>query len=155
MVLRVQCLILLFLLSNTHVYANDFRNIVQVSGEFQVVKDFLVEAISDKGLKVNAIANIRAMLDHTQQALGATEKIYTHAEIVEFCSASLSRDMMSINPHNIVICPYRIAIYELSQQPGVIYLGYHFSPVSADDSSFAILQKVKQLLADIVAQTVE
>ena len=74
----------------------------QVKGSFDETKEALVTAIENRGLVINYTSHIADMLARTGADLGATKKIYDKAEIIEFCSAGLSRKMMETDPHNIV-----------------------------------------------------
>ena len=93
-------------------------------GEFTDVRDRVVMALENRGLVVNYTAKVGEMLDRTGRDLGRDRRIYNQAEVLEFCSAALSRDTMVADPRNIVFCPYSIAVYTLPQTPGTVYLSY-------------------------------
>jgi len=81
-------------------------------------------AIENRGLVVNYTAHIADMLQRTGTDIGASRRIYDHAEVVEFCSASLSRKMMEADPHNIVLCPFAISIYTLPGEKNTTWVAY-------------------------------
>ena len=87
-------------------------------GEFADVRDRVVMALENRGLVVNYTAKVGEMLDRTGRDLGRDRRIYNQAEVLEFCSAALSRDTMEADPRNIVFCPYAIAVYTLPKSPG-------------------------------------
>ena len=122
-----------------------------VRGGFDDIKERLVMALENRGLVINYTARVGAMLERTGQDLGRTRPIYGKAEVLEFCSARLSRDTMEADPHNIVFCPYAIAVYTLPQEPGTVYLSYRPPRQQGTDRSVKALQAVEKLLADIVA----
>lgn len=89
-----------------------------VASSFAETREAVTLAIENRGLVVNYVSHIADMLERTGADLGTARKIYQQAEIIEFCSASLSRKMMEANPHDIVFCPFAIAIYSLPGETG-------------------------------------
>ena len=96
----------------------------KIAGNFADTRDTVVMAIESRGLVINYISHIGDMLARTGVDLGATRKIYDHAEIIEFCSARLSRQMMELDPHNIVLCPFAISIYTLPGEKNTTWVSY-------------------------------
>lgn len=101
---------------------------VEVRGRFDDVKDNLVSAIVSRGLVINNTSRVGDMLERTGRDLGATRRLYDQAEILEFCSASISRHMMEADPHQIAFCPYTIAIYTLPEAAGTVFISYRHPP---------------------------
>lgn len=124
-------------------------------GEFDDIKAFLVSAIEERGIKINNTSYISKMLQRTGEDVGDARPIYKNAQAVEFCSATLSREMMQADPHNIVFCPYTIVIYELVDDPGTIYLSYRRPFYQAGGANPASLTKVDELLSRIIEEVVE
>lgn len=127
----------------------------QVKGEFSEIKDFLILAITERGIKISSTSYISKMLKRTREDVGGGKNIYKNAEAIGFCSATLSRQMMESDPHHIVFCPYTIVIYELNEQPGTIYLSFRrpfYTDTSTTDKS---LQKIDELLSGIITEIVE
>lgn len=119
-------------------------------GEFADIRERVVTALQNRGLVVSYTARVGDMLERTGRDLGRNERVYGSAEVLEFCSAVLSRDAMEADPHSIVYCPYAIAVYTLPGTPGTVYLSYR-APAVADESRAArALRAVGLLLADIV-----
>ena len=125
--------------------ADDGASVVTAKGTFADVKDDLVTAIEQRGLLINSTSHVGDMLQRIGRDLGKTKRIYGQAEVLEFCSATVSRDMMEADPHNLVYCPYTIAIYTLPQKPGVVYLAHRKYPRTA------ALKPVVDLLEGIIA----
>jgi uncharacterized protein (DUF302 family) len=121
-------------------------------GTFTEVKSNVELAITDQGLVVNNVSTVGNMLERTGKDLGATRKLYTQGDVLEFCSAGLSREMMEADQTNIVFCPYTIQVYAIPEQPGKVYVGYRRVPVTGSDASKAAIEKVNALLAKIVAE---
>ena len=80
---------------------------------FDDTREAITLAIEGRGLVINYVSHIADMLQRTRADIGATRQVYAKAEIIEFCSASLSRQMMEADPHSIVQCPFAIAVYAL------------------------------------------
>ena len=103
----------------------DDENIRQkVAASFGDTKEAITQAIENRGLVVNYTSHIADMLQRTGADLGTAQRIYDQAEIIEFCSASLSRRMMQADPHNIVFCPFAIAIYTLPGEKDGTWVSY-------------------------------
>lgn len=124
-------------------------------GNFADIKERLVMALENRGLVLNYTARVGDMLDRTGRDLGRTQRVYGQAEVIEFCSASLSRATMEADPHNIVFCPYAIAVYTLPQAPGTVYVSYRPPRQSGSDRSVQSLRAVEKLLADVVAEALQ
>lgn len=129
--------------------ADDYRVVFETRGAFADVRDALVLAIEDQGLKITNTNQIAAMLERTGKDLGAERRVYEQAEQFEFCSAVISRQIMEADPHAIVLCPYSIALYTL---PGdaTVYLAYRKPPGSGDPALRQALANLERLLSDII-----
>lgn len=122
-------------------------------GEFKEVKERVLHAIENRGLVLNYTARIGAMLERTGKDIGAARRVYNDAELLEFCSAKVSRDTMEADPRNIAFCPYGIAIYTLPKEKGRVYVAYRRTDASGQ--SARSLAAVDKLLADIVAEALK
>ncbi|MFN7085832.1 MAG: DUF302 domain-containing protein [Burkholderiales bacterium] len=122
---------------------------------FDEVKERVTMAIENRGMVLNYTARVGDMLERTGKDLGRERRIYAHAEVLEFCSARLSRDTMEADPRNIVFCPYTIAIYALPQEPGKVYLSYRKPAAIGSGQSIRTLRAVEKLLADIVGEALK
>jgi len=121
-----------------------------VKGDFADIKAFLTSAIEEHGLTISHISHVSDMLQRTGEAVGDTTAIYRQAEAVEFCSATLSREMMQANPHNIVFCPFSILIYELANSPGTTYLAYRRPFYHVEGKNESPQHKIDELLSGII-----
>lgn len=124
-------------------------------GNFKEVKERVVHAIEDRGLVLNYTARIGAMLDRTGKDIGAARQVYADAELLEFCSAKVSRATMEADPRSIVFCPYGIAVYVLPKEPGKVYLAYRRQATPDAGDLAKSLRAVDKLLADIVADSLK
>jgi uncharacterized protein (DUF302 family) len=124
-------------------------------GEFNEVKERVLQAIENRGLVLNFTARIGAMLERTGKDIGNARRIYGDAEMLEFCSARASRDTMEADPRNIVFCPYSIAVYTLPKEKDRVYVAYRRVGAPGTGQSAKSLAAVDKLLADIVAEALK
>lgn len=121
-------------------------------GEFEEVKQRVVLAIENRGLVLNYTARVGDMLERTGKDIGRGRQVYAKAEVLEFCSAKLSRDTMEADPRNLVFCPYAIAVYALPQEPGKVHVGYRKLGASGSGPSPKALRAVEKLMDGIVRE---
>lgn len=142
-------LALLFGFSLTGVQAADVA-IHSTKGSFADVKERVVHAIENRGLVLNYTAHISDMLERTGKDVGSERRVYAKAEVLEFCSAQLSRATMEADPRNIVYCPYAIAVYQLPKEPDKVYVSYRKPGAIGSGQSIKSLRAIDHLLAGIV-----
>lgn len=126
-------------------------------GEFSDVKNSVVFAIENRGMTVNTVSHVGDMLERTGKDLGAARQVFLHAEVLEFCSAKVSREVMQADPHTIVFCPYGIAVYELPSEPDKIYVSYRKPTLTGKGARAgkAALRSVEKLLHEIVKEALQ
>ena len=130
------------------------RVTVKVSAEFQAAKEAVETAIANRGMIVNNVSHVGNMLERTGKETGLGGAVYGTAEVLEFCSAVVSRRMMEADPHNIVYCPYTVAVYTLPGDPKTAYISYRKPPVAKGKTGEA-LKAVDQLLHGIVTEAAQ
>lgn len=123
-----------------------------VSGAYADIRERVVMALENRGLTLNYTARVGAMLDRTGKDLGRGKKIYGDAEVLEFCSARLSRDTMEADPHNIAFCPYSIAVYTLAHAPRTVYVSFRSPAGGGQGASGGALKAVERLLNEVVSE---
>ncbi len=131
---------------------NPYQVLYVTDGTFAEVKSNVELAITDQGLVINNVSTVGDMLERTGKDLGAKRQVYAQGDVLEFCSAGLSREMMEADQVNIVFCPYTIQVYAIPEQPGKVFVGYRRVPVTGNDASKAAIEKVNALLAKIVSE---
>jgi len=124
--------------------------VYKTQGEYHNVKEDLVDAIESYGMVVSYTAHAAAMLERTAGAVGAIKKVYDFADILLFCKANTTYDLTLANPHNIVLCPYAIAVYTLREDKDTVYIS--FRKPNLDIPEWAV---VHQLLEEIVSEVIE
>jgi uncharacterized protein (DUF302 family) len=117
-----------------------------VRGSFDDVKQMLVIAIENHGLVVNHESKVGEMLERTGKDLGAAKQIYLRAEVLEFCSATLSRQAMEADARLLAYCPYGIGIYVLPKEPDVVHIVYRRPRADGIDGATQVLKQVDELL---------
>ncbi|KEO53366.1 DUF302 domain-containing protein [Thioclava pacifica] len=90
-------------------------------------------AIVGAGLVVDHVSHTGEMLERTKDAVGATETLFTGADIFSFCSAKVSREVMTADITNVQYCPYTIFVYETPDKPGEITVGFRDYPSGTMD----------------------
>lgn len=117
------------MLSVPTVHADAWMEKKKTTASFEDTREAVVTAIESRGLVINYTAHIGSMLERTGVDLGASRRIFDQAQIIEFCSARLSRQIMELDPHHIVLCPFAISVYTLPGEPGT-WVAYRL-PVGA------------------------
>jgi uncharacterized protein (DUF302 family) len=122
-----------------------------VKGSFEEVKQLLVIAIEGQGLVVDHVATVGSMLERTGQDLGATAKIYERAEVLQFCSANYSRQLMGADPRMLAFCPFGVGIYTLPGETNTVHLVYRrMQAEGVSAAALTALAKIDAVLAEIL-----
>jgi len=125
---------------------------VKARGSFDDVKQMLVLSIENRGLVINHQSPVGEMLERTGKDIGASKRIYERAELVEFCSATLSRQVMEADARLLAFCPFGIGIYVLPDEPGTVHLVYRRPRLEGQGRAAQALEQVDQLLHAIVQE---
>lgn len=131
-----------------------FRSVL---GSYADLRERVVLAIEGRGLSPGNAANIAEMLDRTGRDLGIVGRTFAAAEVIQFCSSVLSRDVTAFDPRFVAYCPYAITVYELASEPGRIWVGYRrtLPPREASPALRAVLERADALLDGIVREALE
>jgi uncharacterized protein (DUF302 family) len=127
--------------------------VTQVEGEYAEVLDSVKAAIKGKGINIAHTLGAAEMLNRTGVDFGISNNVYLHAEIVEFCSASISHKLSQKNSANITVCPFAISVYVTADDPQHVKLAYR-RPTAGEESAQEIGEVVK-LLESIIAEASE
>lgn len=123
-------------------HAQDAPITVRYDGSFEDATFALESAILDRGLVIDYTSHVGDMLNRTGTDVGSETRIFEQADIMLFCSAVLSREMMEADPMNISHCPYGIFVADTGD---AVVMGYRSYPAGP-------MQKVQTLLSEIVAE---
>jgi uncharacterized protein (DUF302 family) len=151
-------LVLAFLLglSTLAAQAGDGFNVqFKTHGKFEDVFDMVKATIEGRGLNINHVNYIADMLDRTGGAVGDASQVYTHGQQFEFCSATISREMMKADPHAIVMCPYIISVYTLPNDGDTVYVAYRKPAATKNKNLKKALGKVDALLSGIIKEAIQ
>lgn len=127
--------------------------VTQVEGEYAEVLESVKAAIRGKGINIAHTLGAAEMLNRTGIDFGISNNVYLHAEIVEFCSASISHKLSQKNSANITVCPFAISVYVTSDDPKHVKLAYR-RPTAGEESAQEIGEVVK-LVESIIAEASE
>ena len=130
-----------------------YVNVFSTESTFSFAKEDLLEAITSNGLVVSYTSHAKTMLDNTAAVSGVSKAVYENGEIILFCKAGLSHELVAGNPHNIVLCPYSIAIYVLTNEPERVYLSYRRVETS-DEKVKALTTPIEDLLIKIIEEVI-
>lgn len=119
-------------------------------GNYNEVRQDLVDAIESRGLVVSYMAHTQNMLQRTAEAVGVSSSPYHAADTLLFCSAELTHKLLIANPHHMPLCPYSISVYTLMQEPDIVYLAIR-SPVK----NVPVYEEIHKLLEGIIYDTIE
>ncbi len=128
----------------TTAVAEDFATTYAFDGSFDDATFLVEDSIINHGLVVDWVSHTGEMLARTGADLGADTVLFENADIFQFCSATISRQMMEADPLNIAHCPYAIFVFE---KDGEVTVGFRNQPEG-------VMQAVQELLDDIAREAV-
>jgi uncharacterized protein (DUF302 family) len=124
-----------------------------IEGSFEEIRERVVFAVQSQGLVVDHTSKVGDMLTRTGKDLGDTREIFGSAEVLEFCSALVSRRMVQADPQLLAFCPYGIAVYTLPGKPRTTYVSYRRMVTNlVTPAQKEALERVEALLAAIVEE---
>lgn len=112
-------------------------------GPFEDAAFAVESAIIGRGLVIDYVSHVGAMLERTRADVGG-DKLFEAADVYLFCSATVSREVMEADPMNIAHCPYGVFVAERN---GEVLIGHRTYPDGE-------MRKVQTLLEEIVAEAV-
>lgn len=117
----------------------------QFDGAFDDATFGVESAIVDRGLVIDSVSHVGAMLERTRAETGG-ETIFKAADVFQFCSATLSRKVMEVDPLNIAHCPYGVFVAE--DAAGSVTIGYRMMPEGAMKEVEALLDAIAREAAE-------
>jgi uncharacterized protein (DUF302 family) len=125
----------------------------EIHGDFEEIRGRVIFAVESQGLIVDHSSKVGDMLERTGKDLGETAPIFGDAEVLEFCSALVSRRMVQADPQLLAFCPYGIAVYTLPGAPLTTYVAYRRIVTNlGTPEQKAALRRVETLLETIVEE---
>ncbi len=167
-----------------------------VEEEFETIREYIEEGITNQGLVVAHRSDVGGMLERTGNDLASkvsqlrssveegihsvveaardtigieseeqpqgeslaetsSAGTFVSSEVIEFCSANLSRKMTDADPANVIFCPYSIALYTTTADPDTVHISYLQLSRIGSARSRAVLEEVEAMLEQIVTEATE
>lgn len=111
---------------------------IEASDDYEWVRDNLKQAILARGLVISGELPVGGMLDRTAADLGFDERVFLHAETIEFCSAMMAHRMALADPRNIALCPFSLSVYVLADDPERVFVTYPLPSLVGDSADVAV-----------------
>lgn len=105
--------------------------------------EFAVEsAIIDMGLTIDFTSHTGAMLERTREDVGSDVVLFGGATIYNFCSATISRQVIEADLANVAFCPYAVFIYTMPGNPDETIVGHQIYPGASMAPANALLDAI-------------
>lgn len=131
----------------------DFAVIVSKKANFDDVREYLVMAIENRGVKIDHQSFIADMLARTGRDIGLTKAVYLRGDQIQFCKADLSRAMMEADPRNMTFCPFIFSLYVTPDKPDVVNLAYRkMSNLASNKASKKALADIEKMMSEIAQE---
>lgn len=121
---------------------------------FADMLDGVKEIIQGKGINIAHTLPPSDMLERTGPAFGITDQVLKDGEIIEFCSAKISHQLIQANPENISLCPFTISVYVLSSDPGNVRMTFR-KPYVLDEASQKAVDQMTELVKGIIEEAAD
>lgn len=132
-------------LSATPSIANDQAVTYPFEGTFEDAAFAVESAIIGRGLVIDYVSHTGEMLSRTAADVGSSVELFKEADIFLFCSATVSRKVMEVDPMNLAHCPYGIFVAERDDK---VFIGHRRYPKGA-------MKEVEALLSNIANEAAE
>lgn len=142
MIKRAAAALAVTVLSGAALAQDGFARVYDLDASFEDATFAVESAIVNRGLVIDAVSHVGAMLERTRADVGG-EPLFAAADVFLFCSAVLSRKMMETDPLNIAFCPYGVFVTEAPD--GAVQVGYRHMPEGP-------MQEVEALLDEIARE---
>lgn len=144
------------MLAQAAIAGGDFAFIMSKKANFDDVRENLVMAIENRGVKIDHQSFIADMLARTGRDIGLTKAVYLRGDQIQFCKADLSRAMMEADPRNMAFCPFIFSLYVTPDKPGVVNLAYRkMSNLVRDKASKKALADIEKMMGEIAREAMQ
>lgn len=146
----------LSLAAQANAAGDGFAVVVSKKANFDDVRENVVMAIENRGMKIDHQSFIADMLARTGRDIGLTKAVYLRGDQIQFCKADLSRAMMEADPRNMAFCPFIVNLYVTPDKPGIVNVAYR-KPLApgASAASKKALAEVEKMLAGIAREALQ
>jgi len=128
---------------------------IKVEAEFDNVLQDLSDAIINRGYKIDYQAFVGDMLKRTGADIEGSKPIYKDAQLLQFCSAVLSRKAMEADPANLAFCPYILFVYERVDEAGQVRVGFRRLDEVGSGASKKALAAVNAVLQEMIEEAAD
>lgn len=112
------------------------------------------EIIQGRGINIAHTLPPSDMLERTGAAFGVSNQVLKDGEIIEFCSAKISHQLIQANYENITLCPFTISVYELHSDPGNVRMTFR-KPYVIDEASREAVEAMTDLVKGIIEEAAD
>jgi uncharacterized protein (DUF302 family) len=123
-------------------------------GSYNDTLQAVKQIIEGRGINIAHTLPPSEMLQRTGPAFGITQPVLKDGEIIEFCSAKISHQLILANPENISLCPFTVSVYVLNADPGNVRLTFR-KPFVIDDASREAVDAMTELVRGIIDEAAE
>lgn len=132
----------------TPLFAQDY-SFWTVNESFDDVSFSVESAILDRGLTIDSVSHVGDMLERTRIDVGSEVTLYSDALVYNFCSASVSRQVMEVDVMNIAFCPYGIFLFSTPDNAVQTTVGHRTMP---GDSMASVNDMLDAIIAEAIGQ---
>ena len=115
---------------------------VTVPESFEDMEFALESAILDMGLTIDFVSHTGDMLERTREDVGSDVVLFEGATLYNFCSATVSRQVMEADIANIAFCPYAVFVYSMPDKPDESVIGHLVYPGESMAPANALLDTI-------------
>lgn len=130
------------------VAANDAIKVYPYDGSWDDAVFDLQTTIESRGLVIDNVSHVGAMLNRTAADVGAATPIFENADVYQFCSAAISRRAMEADPLNIGFCPYGVFLMQKAGDE-IVEIGYRPMPGDSMAEADALVRGIVQEVAGV------
>ncbi|HEY9057168.1 MAG TPA: DUF302 domain-containing protein [Aurantimonas sp.] len=126
----------------------------ETDAPFDEVRQDLTDAIVNRGYVIDYEAFVGEMLARTGGDVGAEKTLFQdgNANVMQFCSAVLSRKAMEADIMNLSFCPYGVFVYENAETAGTVTVGFRRLDEIGSDESKAAIGEINAVLDEIAKE---
>ena len=120
-----------------------------VNEPFDDVSFSVESAILDMGLTIDSVSHVGDMLERTRVDVGSDVTLYSDALVYNFCSATISRQVMEVDIMNIAFCPYGIFLFSTPDNTYQTTVGH---PIMPGESMAPVNAFLDAIIAEAVGE---
>ncbi len=119
----------------------------KIDAKYDDVIFALLDEISTTGFILSYRANIGKNLKNTSKFFKQSS-VFKNANKIGFCKSSLTLEMMSENPRNIIFCPLSLAVYEINKKDDQVVIIYQKAKTLKKEDR--VMLKVNSIIQELI-----